>query len=197
VAEPESVRATVRARYGDAPQRPPLEAAAFDELVAEIRERVRSRTGAPLDALILLTDYPSKAIRIVASPTAVTVNTEDPARPAQLKVHTRSDLIRSTLRSPFGKDLISIGYGAQFHVRSSDDLSGAPHDRLLQLLAPAQPRWRQLVREHPFRTFRYILGDASMRYAMTKRVLRRTRARQAFVEPAPYEIRDWVAVPES
>jgi hypothetical protein len=111
-----------------------------------------------------------------------------------MTMETRSDLVRSTLRSPFGKDLISIGYGAQFHIRSMTDLDAALHDRILQLLAPSQPRWRQHLRERPWRTVRYVVGDPSMRYAAATSALPRTRRKTA--EPAPYAIRDWVVAPE-
>ena len=117
------------------------------------------------------------------------------ARSPVAEWQTRSDLVRSALRSPFGKDLISIGYGAQFRVRSTRDLDSAPHDRILQLLAPSQPRWRQQLRERPWRTARYIVGDPSMRFAAASRVLRRTAPGTS--EPAPYEMRDWVAAPEA
>ena len=198
--EPDRVRAQVRERYGPAPTRPLLDDAAFEGLVEEIRDRVSARairTG--FDVVIVLTDYPSKAIRLQAVQgksrvQAVDSKQLDEIQP-QMRVETRSDLIRSALRSPFGKDLISIGYGGQFYVRSTADLGGAPHDHLLELLAPAQPRWRQRLREEPFRTSRYVLGDPSVRYAMVKRALR--RADRQSTEPAPYEMRDWVAVPES
>src|SRR5262249_8726797 len=120
-----------------------------------------------------------------------TIRTVNP----ELVVETRSDLVRSTLRSPFGKDLISIGYGGQFHLRSADDLGAAPPDRFLQLLAPAPPRCRQRLREHPQRTLRFLVGDASMRYAGVSRLLA-ARPRSTQSERAPYDIRDWVAVPE-
>jgi len=45
-------------------------------------------------------------------------------------------------------------YGGQFYWRSSDDLAAAPHDQLLQLLAPTPPRYRQQLRERPLRTLR-------------------------------------------
>jgi hypothetical protein len=111
-----------------------------------------------------------------------------------MTMETRSDLIRSTLRTPFGKDLISIGYGAKFQVRSTADLDAAPYDRILQLLAPASPRWRQHLRERPWRTVRYVIGDPSMRYAAADRALGRTRRHSS--EPAPYAMRDWVVAPE-
>jgi Beta-lactamase superfamily domain len=193
---PETVRATVTARYGAPPVRPPLDSTAFEALLEEVRTRVTSRTGPHLDALIALTDYPPQAIHLQVSSSEVRVQSVDlPNAPAPLVVKTRSDLIKSTLRSPFGKDLISIGYGGQFYLRSTDDLAGAPHERLLQLLAPAQPRWRQHLRERPLRTLRYLIGDPSMRYALARRSGRPASTRPANL--APYEMRDWVAVPES
>ncbi len=197
--DPEVVRDEVRQRYGPVPTRPSIDAEAFDALLSDIRTRVAPRpmrTG--FDALLVLTDYAPRAIRIhnkdrqpyVDAIPAERISAIEP----QLRVETRSDLIRSAMRSPFGKDLISIGYAGQFHLRSTADLGGAPHDAFLQLLAPSEPRWRQRLREHPFRTSRYVTGDPSMRYSLLKRGVRRADRHSA--EPAPYEIRDWVAVSE-
>jgi hypothetical protein len=200
---PERARDAVRTRYGPPPARRALDDAAFDDLIAAIRARLAERTHAErLDAMINLLDYPAKAIHLQVSSNQVRVDAVDAdqasALDPQLVVETRSDLIRSTLRSAFGKDLISIGYGGQFRLRSTADLAAAPHDRLLQLLSPIQPRWRQHLRERPLRTLRYLVGDPSMRYAAAMRLLRlRRRAAQPAHEPAPYDIRDWVAVPES
>jgi beta-lactamase family protein len=195
---PELARQAVLDRYGPPPSRQPLDAAAFDELVAAIRARLAERSHATrLDAVIVLTDYAPSAIHVQVSPNGTRVDPVDLYRvDAQVRVETRSDLIRATLRSAFGKDLISIGYGGQFHLRSAADLADAPHDRILQVLSPIQPRWRQHLRERLLRTLRYLIGDPSMRYAFSRRLLRRRRG-QAQHEPAPYDIRDWVAVPDS
>jgi hypothetical protein len=198
--DPETVREQVLAHYSSPPVRPPLDASAFESLVSEIRVRVESRSvPSGFDALITLTDFESRAIRISATPDGPRVEIVDTGAALKLApqvvMQTRSDLVRSTLRSAFGKDLISIGYGAQFHVRSTADLESAPHDRILQLLSPTPPRWRQHLRERPWRTLRYLLGDPSMRYAAATRALRRHRAHTN--DPAPYELRDWVAVPET
>jgi hypothetical protein len=197
--EPNAARAAVVERYASAPTRPPLDQAGFDALVAEIRGRVELRqVPASFDAVMVLTDFSTSAIRMRASSTGTSVDTIEPSAvetlQPQVVMETRSDLVRSTLRSPFGKDLISIGYGAQFRIRSTADLDAAPHDRLLQLLALSQPRWREHLRERPWRTARYLVGDPSMRYAAATRVLRRTRTRT--YAPSPYELRDWVAAPE-
>jgi hypothetical protein len=199
-SEPEAARAEVLARYGPPPARKPLDATGFHALVTDIRARVAARhVPSGFDALIVLTDFEPQAIRLSASPTGVRVETIERAGESggapQVVMETRADLVRSTLRSPFGKDLISIGYGGQFHVRSTDDLESAPHDRVLQLLAPSTVRWRQQLRERPWRTLRYLVGDPSMRYAAASRLRRGRRAQTA--EPAPYELRDWVAVPEA
>jgi hypothetical protein len=227
--EPEVVRSTVLSRYGSPPERPALDPASFDQLVADIRARVASRHApTDFDALIVLTDFPPRAIRLSATPKGLQVETVDRHRtpdrrprpqvneppqqvseahqlvnepthvmkePPQVVIETRADLIRSTLRSPFGKELISIGYGAQFHVRSTPDLDAASHNRLLQLLSPTQPRWRQHLRERPRRTLRYLVGDPSMRYAAAQRLLRHAPAPSP--DPAPYDMRDWVAAPET
>jgi hypothetical protein len=212
--DPEAARTMVLKRYPVKAERPQLDQASFDQLVADVRARVEPRHApAGFDALIVLTDFKPKAIRLHATPEGVQVSTVDGEtpqdtpphlvnerrdvvkKPPQVIMETRSDLIRSTLRSPFGKDLISIGYGAQFRVRSTADLDAAPHDRLLQLLSPTQPRWRQHLRERPGRTLRYLVGDPSMRFAAVRPLLRRTHDQTS--EPAPYEMRDWVAVPEA
>jgi hypothetical protein len=213
---PEQARQAVLDRYGPPPARPAIDEAAFEALVAEIGARLKERPVLTrLDAVLVLTDYPDRAIHIRLSPTPpaseverqstepppsnVIVEAIDAASierlAPQLMAETRFDLVRSTLRTPFGKDLISIGYGGQFHLRSAEDLGSAPHDRLLQLLTPPQPRWRQHLRERPLRTLHYLVGDPSMRYAAARRLLRSPKARDS--ERAPYDLRDWVAVPES
>jgi hypothetical protein len=197
---PEGARDAVLERYGPPAARPPLDDGAFQDLVVAIRARLAERPqSAPLDAAIVFTDDASRALHLQiecggASVQAVSPDDLDHLAP-QLTVHTRSDLVRSTLRTPFGKDLISIGYGGQFHLRSAADLASSPHDRLLHLLSPIQPRWRQHLRERPLRTLRYLVGDPSMRYAAARRFLRPRAAVQS--ERAPYDLRDWVAVPEA
>jgi hypothetical protein len=105
-------------------------------------------------------------------------------------IETRSDLVSSTIRSPFGRDLISIGYGAQVHLRSREAMARAPHERLLNLLAPARPRWRQRLRTAPLRTLGFVVGDPGMRLDLFDRLRHRVGARAA-QEPALYEITDW------
>jgi hypothetical protein len=198
--EPQAARSSVLGHYGSPPERPVLGQSAFHQLVADIRARVAPRQiPANFDALIVLTDFEPQAIRLYATPDGPGVEALDRPithhEPPQVIMETRSDLVRSTLRSPFGKDLISIGYGAQFTVRSAADLDAAPHDRLVQLLSPTPPRWRQQLRERPWRTLRYLLGDPSMRYAAAQPLLRHSR--NTIHQPAPYEMRDWVAAPEA
>ena len=192
---PEQARATVLAQYGPPPDRPALDDAAFDDLLAAIRRHFAEQPPTTtLDAVLVLTDYPPKAIRLHGTSVDAVDAARADALDPQLTLKTRSDLVRSTLRSPFGKDLISIGYGGQFYLRSSAELAAAPHDRILQLLSPSQPRWRQHLRERPLRTVRYLLGDPSMRYAAARRFVRSKH--KVTAERAPYDIRDWVAVPE-
>ncbi len=192
---PETVRAEVRQRYGPVPVRPSIDAQSFHALIADIRQRVAARGMRPgMDVVVVLTDYAPQAIRL-RSGTVEPIDASDLGQiEPQLRVETRSDLVRSAMRSPFGKDLISIGYAGQFYVRSRADLGDAPHDAFLELLSPLQPRWRQRLRDHPLRASRYVLGDPSMRHAFRQRLLR--RADRDSAEPAPYEMRDWVAVPE-
>ena len=202
LSDPELARAEVLARYGAPPPRPLLDESGFQELVGEVRARIQQRgSSVPLDALVVLIDYQPEAIHIRLTPGDRRVEAVD--RHAireidpQVVLETRSDLVRSTLRSPFGKDLISIGYGGEVHLRSRADVDAAPHDRLLQVLAPVQPRWRQHLRQNPLRAMRFLVGDPSMRYAAARALLRTHRpAQPVHVEPAPYEVSDWVSVPE-
>jgi len=62
---------------------------------------------------------------------------------AEAIVATRSDLVISLMHSPFGRDLITVGYGAQVQLQSTDVLRRNPHEQLLNLLAPPRPRWRK------------------------------------------------------
>jgi hypothetical protein len=202
VADPEAARAVVLERYGPPRPRPSLDDSGFEELVGEIRARLEQRgASTPMDAALVLTDFEAKLIHIRLTPGQSRVEAADRRLlqqiDPQIVLETRSDLVRGTLRSPFGKDLISIGYGGEVHLRSRADVDGSPHDRLLQLLAPVQPRWRQHLRQQPWRTMRFLIGDPSMRYAAATALFRRRRpAPQVHPEPAPYEMADWVSVPE-
>jgi hypothetical protein len=202
VPDPEAVRTAVLERYGAPRPRPPLDDSGFEELVGEIRARVEQRGASmPIDAVLVLTDFEPKVIHIRATPDQTRVEAAERRFLQQIEpqivLETRSDLVRSTLRSPFGKDLISIGYGAEVHLRSWADVDSSPHERLLQLLAPVQPRWRQHLRQQPLRTMRFLVGDPSMRYAAATALFRMRRpAPPAHTEPAPYAMADWVSVPE-
>jgi hypothetical protein len=108
--------------------------------------------------------------------------------PPDLEFGTRSDLIQATMRSPFGRDLITIGYAADVRLRSDRQMATNAHERLLNLLAFAQPRWRERLRQHPGRVLGFVVGDPSMRYEL-KSKLRLARARHA--ERGLYTIGDW------
>jgi hypothetical protein len=198
-----AIRDEVVTHFGSPRPRPPIDTTAFEELVAEVRARVAQKgTVASLDAVLALTDFEPKVIHIRVTPggSSVEVVDRDGLQELQPQVvfETRSDLVRSTIRSPYGKDLISIGYGAQVYLRSMADLASSPHDRVLNLLAPTQPRWRQRLRTDPRRTLRFLIGDHSMRYAAARRFLSSDdEAAETHKTPAPYDIADWVAVPES
>jgi hypothetical protein len=202
VPDPEAVRTAVLERYGAPRPRPALDDPGFEELVGEIRARVEQRGASiPIDAVLVLTDFEPKIIHLRVTPDQTRVEAAEHRSLQQIEpqivLETRSDLVRSTLRSPFGKDLISIGYGAEVHLRSWADVDSSPHERLLQLLAPVQPRWRQHLRQQPLRTMRFLVGDPSMRYAAATALFRMRRpAPQARTEPAPYAMADWVSVPE-
>ena len=99
------------------------------------------------------------------------------------------------MRSPFGRDLITIGYAADVRYRSRDAMAGSPHDQLVDLLAPTPARWRQRIRRAPSRTLSFMLRDPSIRLEWGNRL--RTRlglpARRAAPadEPRLYDIGDW------
>jgi hypothetical protein len=60
---------------------------------------------------------------------------------------------------------------------------------LLSLLAPPPPRWRHRLRASPLRTAGFVVGDASMRFALASRLLRRRDAGER--EPGVYRLADW------
>jgi hypothetical protein len=95
------------------------------------------------------------------------------------------------MRSPFGRDLITIGYAADVQLRSSREVATSAHERLLNVLAYPQPRWRERFRQHPGRVLGFVIGDASMRHQL-KAKLRLTRAaRGSASERGLYAISDW------
>jgi hypothetical protein len=148
-----------------------------------------------LHAIIRLWDYPSGAIEIRLGHGQVYVDSIAPEdvgmRQPDLVFETRGDLLRRTMRSPYGRDLISVGYGAEVHLRSHAGLDGAANEPLLDLLSPQRPRWRHRIRKHPLRTLGFMLGDPSMRHALASRWLRKRGGARPAGEPGLYEVRDW------
>ena len=190
-----SARDAVLARYA-VESRPAPGAEGFADLLGNIRHAVAAR-ATPTDTLhvvLVLRDYPAQAVDVRVTRGAVAVEAIDArdvaARDPEAVVETRSDLIASTMRSPFGRDLITIGYGATVRLRSRDEMGRAPHDRLLTLLSPAEPRWRQRVQTDPLRTLRFVLGDPSMRLALGSR-WRRGAVSSEDTEPGLYTVTDW------
>jgi hypothetical protein len=153
-----------------------------------------------LDAVVRLWDFPSRALAVHVANGSARVEAIEPAdiarRNPQFVFETWSDLLRRTIRSPFGRDLISVGYGAEVHIRSRQDLDGADNEPLLSLLAPPQPRWRERLRKDPLRTLGFIVGDPSMRFELASHVpgIRRGAAQ---TEPGLYQMRDWFAGPNT
>ncbi len=213
----ESAREAVLARY--APEsREPLSDVAFGDLVERVRKAVAAR-ATPSDALhvvLVLRDYPAQAIDVRIENGTTRVEAIDRgevqaidragvegaeleatgpgavvASDPQAVIETRSDLITSTMRSPFGRDLITIGYGATVRLRSRDEMARAPHDRLLALLSPPEPRWRQRLQKDPLRTLRFVVGDPSMRLALGSRLRRHAPASPEGAEPGLYTVTDW------
>jgi Beta-lactamase superfamily domain len=183
-------RDAVLARYPAARQATQLDAAAFETLLDAVRSAIeRHPSPEPLDAVLSLWDYPQRAIhiRVGAGPARVEpIDTADvdSLSSATLVFETRSDLVLSTIRSSFGRDLITIGYGAQVRLRTRDAMTSAPQDRLIALLAPAQ-----------LRTLSFIVGDPSMRLPMARALRRGRRSAtppgRERLEPGLYAIRDW------
>jgi hypothetical protein len=196
--DPVSARETVLARYPRSPQRAAPSAEAFAELLRKMRTALAARAADAdaMDVAIVLRDYPAAAIHVQLEKSNVSV---EPIAPERIEQHdpeaiieTRTDLVSSTMRSPFGRDLITIGYGANVRLRSRDVMARAPHDRLLTLLSPPESRWRERLRKDPLRTLAFVLGDPSMRLDIFSRVLRKRRpAPVASPEPELYAVTSW------
>jgi len=205
LADVSAARDTVLARYPAPPPAAALSPEAFAALVDDVRVTACAHAaaggrGAPFHTALTLWDYPSTAITVRrAADGTVDVSTAAPRElgEAEAIVATRSDLVKSLMHSPFGRDLITVGYGAQVRLRSTDVLRRNPHEQLLNLLAPPRPRWRERFRRHPSRTASFLVRDQSMRYAArTKLAATFARSRRPTGEPAPYEIGDWVTATE-
>jgi hypothetical protein len=197
LSDPAKARETVLQRYPPA-HREPLDDAGFASLLQGIRAAIeRHSRRPPLDAVLRLWDYPKQCIHIRVSADgdsaveALSTPEAEQLSSASLIFETRSDLVWSTIRSPFGRDLITIGYGAQVRLRSRDVMASAPHDRLIALLAPEAPRWRQRLRAAPLRTLSFVAGDPSMRLGISRSLRRRRGGELAAGEQALYAITDW------
>jgi Beta-lactamase superfamily domain len=198
--DPAAARAAVLQRYPPSHARAPLTDADFDDLLDSVRRALARHPAEDLHALVKLWDYAPRVIEIdirrgARSVKAIDASTVE-ASDAEVVVETRSDLVSSTIRSPFGRDLISIGYGAQVHLRSREAMARAPHERLLNLLAPPPPRWRERLRQAPSRTLGFLIGDAGMRLDLATR-LRHRAQRQSAEEPALYQITDWAQLAQT
>lgn len=196
---PDRVRRDVLARYGSAPEPKPLTTAQFEALVDAVRGRVtqRAQTMAPderLDAEVRLWDHAAGGIRITVgdrrADVASTTSTQR-TTPPDVVFATGSDLLWATMRSPFGRDLITIGYAADVRLRSSREMATNAHERLLNLLAYRQSRWRERFRKHPGRVVSFVLGDASMRYELKSKLHLGRAPSGTGAEPGLYTIGDW------
>jgi hypothetical protein len=76
-------------------------------------------------------------------------------------------------------------------------MARAPHERLLNLLAPPPPRWRRRLRQAPLRTLGFAIGDPSMRYELFGALRRRAARATAAPEPALYQITDWAQLAQA
>ncbi|MGI9147457.1 MAG: MBL fold metallo-hydrolase [Chloroflexota bacterium] len=200
--EPSLARGEVLARYGSASEPKALSAAQFDQLVDAARTRAAERAlglsaDERLDAVVRLWDYAAAGISIrVADRSAdIAQTTTQPSTEPEVVFATRSDLLSATMKSPFGRDLITIGYAADVRLRSGREMATNAHERLLNLLAFPQTRWRERLRKHPGRVLGFMVGDASMRYELKTKLkskLGRTRSTNANAnERELYAIADW------
>jgi hypothetical protein len=202
---PEQARRDVLERYAGMPEPKPFATAQFDALVAAVRARAVERAGTlaaddRLDAVIQLWDYPDAEIRIAVADrrAEVSATASTPAHtPPEVVLATRSDLVLATIQSPFGRDLITIGYAADVRLRSSREMATNAHERLLNLLAYPQPRWRERFRKHPARVLGFVVGDASMRYALRSKLGLARSQRGEVVERGLYAIGDWAELARS
>jgi hypothetical protein len=195
----------VLAKYSPAPVQSPLSTAESDQLLREVRARAERAVarGAvePFDAVVVLWDCPGAAIHVQVADGRARVEAVGAdsigALGPQVVFETRSDLIRSTMQSVFGRDLITIGYAAQITLRSLEVMRDNPHERLLNLLSPPRPRWRERLRKHPARTLGFLVGDASIRYELKSRLGLKRTVPTPHARPALYGIGDWVSVAEA
>jgi hypothetical protein len=203
---PERARRDVLAKYGSAPEPKPLTSAQFDRLVDAVRARAiqRAQTMAAderLDAVLRLWDCPASAIRITVADRHADVAPTTPTylknTPPDVVFTTRSDLLWATLQSPFGRDLITIGYAADVRLRSSREMATNAHERLLNLLAYPRPRWRERFRQHPSRVLGFVLGDASMRHELKSKLGLARSPRGEGTERGLYAIGDWAELVRS
>ncbi len=202
-------REDVLARYGPAPEPRALTAEQFDQLVKAARARATERARAlgadeRLDAVVRLWDYPPAGVRVRVTDRSAEVSPTPPAdsgTPADVVFATRSDLLSATMKSPFGRDLITIGYAAEVRLRSSHEMATNAHERLLDLLGYPQPRWRERLRKHPGRVLGFMVGDASMRYEVKSKLKSRLglvgATRGDATERGLYAIADWADLARS
>lgn len=198
--EPEAVHTDVLEHYPGPHRTGSLTAEGFSDLLGDVRQRLaeaapRLTSGERIDATLVLWDYPGEALHVVvadgqAEVTAVR-STDQPDADADVVVETRSDLVRSTMDTPFGRDLICVGYAGLVRFKSRDVMRRSPHEQLLNLLAPPQPRWRQRLQQHPARTLAFILGDPGIRQQMLRKLGGRVARRPRAAEPSLYDLGDW------
>ena len=199
----ERARGDVLARYGPGPDPRPLSAEQFEHLVAAARARATERAPTldadeRLDAVVRLWDYPAAGIRItVADRSASVAPTTHSSPEPDVVFATRSDLLATTMRSPFGRDLITIGYAADVRLRSSREMATSAHERLLNLLAFPRSRWRERLRTHPGRVLGFMVGDASMRYELKSKLGLARSTRTDTTERGLYAIADWADLAQS
>ena len=150
--------------------------------------------GERLDAVLRLWDHPAADIRIVIADQRADVaptTSTDRDTPPEVILATRSDLLWATMQTPFGRDLITVGYAVDIRLRSSQEMANNAHERLLNLLAFPQPRWRERFRRHPGRVLGFMLGDVSMRHELKSKLGLARPAPTDATERGLYAISDW------
>ena len=197
----DEVRAAVLARYPDGPPTEQLDDDGFVALVDDIRATLERKVAAglgpsSLDAVLVLWDHPTHIVEVQVAGGQTIVRGRPAADIEALEpdvvFETRADLVRSTMRTPFGRDLITVGYAAQIRLRSQREFSTNPHEQLLDVLAPTPLRWRQRLRQHPSRTLGFILRDPSMVHALRQKLRRGSSNGSA--EPGLYAMGDWATI---
>ncbi|HEY7955224.1 MAG TPA: MBL fold metallo-hydrolase [Polyangia bacterium] len=190
--DPEEVRRQVLAKWPRTSRPKQIGDAEFDRLVALLDGKAagaRRRAHpfeAPLDALVRLWDYPSRAISVKVERGRPTISAAPKNAEAPIVLETRAHLLEAALTQDYGRDLICIGYGGLFRVSSAEAVRRNLHERLLDLVT-SFPSWRERLEQHPLMCMRFFARDPGARLALRTRLLGRAHP------PSPlYSLAAWV-----